>query len=179
MREMAVRIRFQSPCLGNCKEITADRRTTGRMVLPRNAAGDVIFMATWHLANMRQAARLLNVHHDAVGAITWDVIVDGQTPSGAERWYKRWYTGDNGRRRYVLHECFPAGWEIGLNCAVPTTITDDDLWRLMQAAGRYWGLSPWRPGTFGRYDVVGYRQRRLLVPETPADLSQPAAIEKA
>jgi len=36
---------------------------------------------------------------------------------------------------------------------VPDTISDDDFWRLMEYAGRYFGISPCRPGEYGFFTV--------------------------
>jgi hypothetical protein len=120
---------------------------------------------------MAMAAKLLNCHHELVKEIFWDVSIDGLPPRGAKQWYKRWYSDrSGGKKRYAEHECFPAGHIIGINCVVPSAITDDDLLQLMRVAGQYKGLSPWSPNEFGHFEVVSIRPRRSQVrsPE-PAD----------
>lgn len=154
MRELAVRIRFTRHSLGNVKQ-----KTGGRFVLPRSPSGSVIFMATWHQANMRYAAQVLNKHQDEVLKIHWDIAVDAVVESDC--WYRRYYTVTGGKQRYVLHESFFPGQVVGFNCVVPPAITDDDLWRLMTTAGQYRGLSPFRPGEYGQYEVVTIRPRRV------------------
>lgn len=158
MRELTVRIRFSVPCLGNVKR----KEPSDHFAMPRNQQGLVIFLASWHHANMRLAAQLLSRHQDEVAKIHWDIAVDGVV---SKNWYRRYYCLPNGRRRYSLHEAFFPGQLIGINCAVPTVITDEDLWRLLSIAGRYRGLSPWKPGEFGIYEVESVRSRHVLTDE--------------
>jgi len=68
-----------------------------------------------------------------------------------------------GRSRWSTHESLVKGQTIGINCVVPPEIDDDDFWALMQIAGKYRGLSPWQPGTYGHYEVVSLRPRRRAV----------------
>ena len=161
MRELTVRIRFVSPCLGNAKD------GAGNLKFARTPSGDVTFLASWHMDNMRLAARLLGRHQDEVQKILWDVAVDGVVAKGKDRWHKRYFTArDNHRRRFARHECFQPGQVVGLNCLVPNAISDDDLLQLMTIAGKYKGLSPFRPGEFGHYTVESITLRRS-VPATP------------
>lgn len=152
MRELTVRIRFIEPSLGNVRQPGSTN-----FVMPRDTRGVVIFMPTWHAANMKFAAKLLNLHQDEVGKILWDMAVDGVVRRGA--WHRRYYQA-GARRRYALHEAFQAGQVIGLNCVVPAAVAEDDLWRLMDMAGRYKGLSPSHPGEFGFFVVESIRPRR-------------------
>jgi len=154
MRELTVRISFTKHALGNVK-----KDGTGKFLLPRNPAGAVTFLASWHNANMRFAAQLLGKHQDEVAKILWDIAVDAVV--NRDSWYRRYYnvSGTN-RQRYVLHESFTPGQIVGINCVVPANISDEDFWSLMQLAGRYKGLSPARPGEFGHYSVVSIRSRR-------------------
>lgn len=154
MRELTVRIRLTKHCLGNVKSRTKD----GSFTLPRSPSGHVTFLASWHHANMRFAAQLLGKHQDEVGKIFWDINVDGLPHDDC--WHRRYYRAAGGKRRYALHEAFFAGQVVGLNCVVPSTITDDDFWRLMSLSGQYRGLSPWKPGEYGLFEVDGLRPRR-------------------
>lgn len=152
MRELTVRIRFSCPCLGNVKA----RTQSGRFLFLRSPGGSVMFLPTWHRANLAFAARTVGRHQDEVGRLLWDPEVDGVVRSGHDGWYRRYCTP----ARYVLHEAFLPGQVVGVNCAVPPTITDDDLARLMQVAGQYRGLSPWKPRQFGLFTVDSVRPRR-------------------
>lgn len=159
MRELTVRIRFTRHSLGNVKD-----RETGRFVLPRNPEGFVLFLPTWHQANLRMAAQVLGRHQDEVGRFCWDVRVDGAVRR--DPWFKRWYgAGPGGKKRYALHEAFWPGQVVGLHCVVPTQVSDDDLRRLMQLAGQYRGLSPWKPGEFGLFEVEQILPRRMPAEE--------------
>jgi len=107
---------------------------------------------------MRFAANLLGRHQDEVGKIHWDISVDGNVRK--DRWYRRYYRAQNGKRRYSLHEAFFPGEVIGVNAVVPVRIDDNDFWRLMNLAGRYRGLSPWKPGEYGCFEVHSLLTRR-------------------
>lgn len=156
MRELTVRIRFVSPSLGNQKE----RDGSGRFVFQRNPNGGVVFLPSWHNANMRMAAQLLNRHQGAVQDIHWDINVDGSLRGNP--WHKNHYrSAKSNKMRYSLHEAFEEGQIVGLNCIVPTVITEEDFWQLMGKAGQYKGLSPWKPGEFGFFEVVSIRPRRV------------------
>lgn len=159
MRELTVRIRFTAPCLGNVKSKGRD----GKYFLPKNPAKQVTFMGTWHEANLKFAVQLLGRHQDEVGKILWDIVVDGRVPAGSAGRHRRYYTGGNGKRRFCQHECFPQGHVVGINCVVPTTITDDDMIALMNLAGKYKGLSPWKPGEFGHFEVESIHPRRPVI----------------
>ncbi|MCI0421480.1 MAG: hypothetical protein L0312_20025 [Acidobacteria bacterium] len=116
-------------------------------------------MPSWHHANLRLAAALLNRHQDDVGGIHWDIAVEGDV-RWYHRWYRRNYRSASGRLRYVFHEAFFPGQVVGIHCAVPATISNGDVGRLMQLAGQYRGLSPWKPGEYGFFDVERVGPRR-------------------
>lgn len=157
MRELTVRIRFIKPSLGNVK-----KEGTGRFAFARNpSTGAVTFLSTWHHANMRFAAQLLGRHQEEVKKILWDINVDGVV--ARDSWYRRFYTvSGTSKQRYVLHESFRPGQVVGVNCVVPSSISDDDFWELMRLAGQYKGLSPARPEEFGHFEVVSIRPRRAV-----------------
>lgn len=129
----------------------------------------VIFLSTWHLANMRFAAQLQNKHHSIVQNILWDTLVDGQTL--ANPWYRRHYrqaVHNQTRDRFVIHEAFFPDQVIGLNCVVPSEIPEEDLWELMRISGQYRGLSPAKPVEYGRFEVVTIRPRGQVVHQREA-----------
>lgn len=159
MREMTARIRFTRHCLGNVKA----KGKSGRFLLPRTQSGSVIFLPSWHRSNMRFAARTVGKHQDEVEKILWDAQVDGAVRP--DSWYRRYYSSV----RFCLHESFVPDQVIGLNCVVPENVTDDDFWRLMQVAGQYRGLSPWKPAEFGLYTVESIRLRREEVVRASRD----------
>lgn len=172
MRELTVRIRFTRHSLGNVKT-----GAEGRFLFARSPDGFVLFMPTWHRENLRLAAQVLGRHQDEVSKICWDIRVDGDVRR--DSWYKRFF-GDRGpKKRYALHEAFWPSQVVGLHCVVPTTIGDDDLRRLMQLAGQYRGLSPWKPGEFGLFEVDQILPRRLrpAADEAPAAGQAAGAVE--
>lgn len=109
---------------------------------------------------MRVASQLLGKHQSTVGKIFWDVQVDGQPRKN--RFYRRYSSSG----KYAEHEAFFPGDSIGINCAVPATISPDDLLSLMEIAGRYCGISPYKPRKYGFFEIVSVRQRRIHTPES-------------
>jgi hypothetical protein len=157
MRELTVSIRFVLPCLGNVR----DGSREGRFLLPRSPSGAVMFLASWHQLNMKLAAKMLGRWHTDVKKILWDVEVDGAL--GADRWYRRYYDNLSGsRRRHVVHEAFLPGQIVGINCVAPPSIPEEDLWALFRLAGKYKGLSPFRPGEYGQFEVESIVARRVM-----------------
>lgn len=156
MRELTVRIRFLTPCLGNQKLNDG----SGKFVFQRSPDNNIIFLASWHHSNMRMASQLLNRFQSDVGDIHWDINIDGTLKNS--RWHKNYYrSAKSNKLRYSLHEAFHENQIVGINCLVPNVIKDEDFWRLMSKAGQYKGLSPWKPGEYGFYDVVSIRPRRV------------------
>ncbi len=148
MRELTLRIRFTRACLGN---VAGKKATRGKLTFSRGPQGHVLFLASWHKANMRLASQVLGRHQDEVEKILWDINVDGVVKP--ECAFRRYYKTSSGAMRFALHESFAAGQVVGINCAVPASIDDDDMRRLMNMAGRYKGLSPFQPGEFGLFEV--------------------------
>lgn len=160
MREVTVRIKYTSPCLGNVPDRSA---RTGRLVFHRNHDGQLVFLPTWHLHNMTFAAQLLGKAYSDVSKIQWDQAADCVLRQ-PDPWYRRYYTNSNGRRRFAVHEAVFPGQVVGFNCVLPATIDDDTFIRLMEIAGRYKGLSPFRGAEFGRYVPEEMCNRRAAVP---------------
>jgi hypothetical protein len=156
MDEVVLRLRFTQASLG------AARRKEGSDIvfaMLRNPDGQVMFLPTWWRSISRFAATVLNVPTELVARVEWDPAVDGITG----RW-RRYFPQENGeptvRRRYALHEAFLKGEMIGVNCVLPQGLMVDQFWRLMDTAGRYKGISPYKPGQYGTFQVVEVQQRR-------------------
>jgi hypothetical protein len=76
----------------------------------------------------------------------------------------------NSRQKYALHEAFLSGSVIGINCVLPRDISLDDLWQLLDIAGTYKGISPYKPNEgFGTFRVVSIRKRKRII-ETTGDI---------
>jgi hypothetical protein len=149
MRELTVRMRFVKPCLGNIKG------GGGRFLLPRDPAGAISFPPAWHAANVRFAYAALAVSDPALtalkadlGRVRWEPAI-ASAPSRVV-WHKRHSQGAS----YALHEAIPAGEAVSFSCHVPDAVPDKAVQDLLVYAGRYRGLSPWRPGDFGHYELV-------------------------
>jgi len=168
MRELTVKIRFLQHCLGNQKL----RDGSGRFRFSRSPSGQIVFLSSWHRANMRLAAQLLGRHQDEVDKIQWDIHIEGSLRK--DKWHAVYYRSGNSRRlRYSLHEAFFPEQTILINCVVPMAISEQDFWQLMQKAGQYKGLSPWKPGEFGKFEVVKIRPRYAPAEEDDYDTQEP------
>jgi hypothetical protein len=64
--------------------------------------------------------------------------------------------------RHVVHEAFLPGQIVGINCVAPPSIPEEDLWALFRLAGKYKGLSPFRPGEYGQFEVESIVARRVM-----------------
>jgi hypothetical protein len=156
MRELSVRISFTNPSLGSEKD-----PRTGKFKFHRSPGpeGKILFLPSWHHANMKLASEMLGRHQAAVKKICWDIEIDSVLRDKC--WTKCYYQkSPGGRERWSLHESLVAGQKITINCVVPSDIDDQDFWSLVQIAGRYKGLSPWQPGKYGHYEVVNIQPRR-------------------
>jgi hypothetical protein len=141
----------------------------------RDPAGDkVIFLPTWWSSVLQKAASVLNRHHRDVRDIRFALEVDGQPRPLPADPFKRYY--QNGR--YSQHEAFFAGDTVGLNCVVPAAIDDDDFWRLMDAAGLYWGISPFQPGNFGFFKVKSLSRRGASPAEKEVEEENSLSVKK-
>jgi hypothetical protein len=173
VQEITIRLRFNQPCPG------AVRTQDGKNVLhvhQRDPEGRVMFLASWWLALIRYAAQVLNKHQTEVKKISWDPVIDGVP----RRWKRYLPSNPNkaSRARYALHEAFLAGDVIGVNCVLPRAITTDDMWQLLEIAGSYKGISPYKPNEgFGTFCVVSIHKRRRTVGK-PVD-SQATAADTA
>ena len=110
---------------------------------------------------LKSFSQMMGKHHNAVKKIFWDIEIDGEL---VDKCFTRCYykKTPKGRERWSTHESLIRGQSIGINCVVPYEIDDEDFWTLLQIAGKYKGLSPWQPGTYGHYEVVSIRPRRVI-----------------
>lgn len=146
MRELTVRLRFRTHSLGDVHD------STGRMLMPRNPKKRIVFVASRHAENVSFAAQVMGKHYAEVLLIRWDVQVDGVLRP--DPWYRRYYRTNNGKLKYSEHEAFFPDEVVGINCMVPTAVSDADFGSLMTLAGKYRGLSPFRASDgFGLFEV--------------------------
>lgn len=160
MRELTVRLKFTTPCLGKVKQTrTISREGTRKkrsyFLFARDCDNKVVFMQQWWQSLMRRAADVACRYQREVRDIKFDLAVDGSPQPTPDRFFRRFY-GDN---RFSQHEAFFAGDIIGISCLVPAAITEDGLVQLLSLAGKYFGISPFRPGEFGFFKVVQVEKR--------------------
>lgn len=150
MIEVTAVLRFNQHSLGDCRY-----KKISRML--RDPEGRVMLLPTWWQALMRYAAQVLNRHHDDIKDIDWDPVVEGETAE-----YKRYYAPG----KFTTHEAFFPGDSITVNAVIPTTITIAAFQELLQVAGRYRGISPFRKdGSQGTFDVISVERKLRRKPE--------------
>jgi hypothetical protein len=141
MQEIHFKIRFNQPCLGNVRA-----KNMNKML--RDPDGRVMFLPTWWQSIITYAAQLLNVPSDLAKKIDWDPVVDGATQI-----HRRFYEPG----KCTLHEAFLPGDVVGINCVIPDGMSINVFRELVDAAGRYRGVCPYKPekkqGTFDVVDV--------------------------
>lgn len=152
MKDYRVQILFTTPSLGNAKD-----SQSGRFLFSRNPAGQIVFLPTWHKSNMILAANLLSISQDSVKQIYWDTVVEVELRD--KRWHRNYYKNASGRERYSVHEAIMPGQVATLSLVLPPSLTSDTFVQLMKVAGKYKGLSPWKPAEYGRYEVVDVFER--------------------
>lgn len=151
MLELETVIRFTSPSLGNRYD-SADN--VFRFQRSAQFPDRIIFMSSWHAANMRFASQVCGMHHKDVGDIFWDMTVIANVDP--LRWFRCYGHQQKAgqRRRWSSHEFLGEGEEVKIRCVVPVSVSTEDFTELLRVAGKYRGLSPWRPREYGRFDVA-------------------------
>lgn len=143
--EVTARICFTLPCLGNVRRPDYDR-------MPRDSAGEVIFMVTWWRAALAKAAKAINRFYSLVDKIHPALQVRGTVGR-----HKRWY---NGGKKFTEHECFDIGCVAEASFLIPNEMKLEEFAELLEAAGAYIGVSPygWRTGRYGHFRLLEVRK---------------------
>ena len=148
MRELTVRLQFKKHCLGNVKKkFQQSGKKRSVFLFPRDPSGRVVFMPTWWQAVLTRSAEVLNRHQSSVKDVRFSMEVDGRPRTDL---YSRYYAQD----KFSRHEAFYPGEIIGVTCLVPSGIDDEDFGRIMEIAGKYYGISPYKPNEFGYFEIA-------------------------
>lgn len=161
MQEVKVLLRFIVPCLG------ADKRPRDGLgvvfCFPRTPGGQVLFHQTWWRAIVTHAARIKNIPTTVIKKIEWSPAIDG-SPRLWQRYIHDPSRQENVRPKYAQHEAFLPGRVIGVECILPVDLTVDTFVGLMEVAGKFRGISPYKPGEYGRFTVVSVHPAGRAVP---------------
>lgn len=179
MQELSVRIRFTAPCLGNSKLVRTRRRAGKRkkstvFLLPRNNEGRVVFSQSWWTIILRKAADILCHFQQDVSQIRFDRVVDGKPSLAEPDLYRRYYL----RNQFSLHEAFAEGDVVGLSCVIPERISQDDFWRLLSTAGKFYGISPAKHGEFGFFEVVSLSVATGMINRASSDAEEESSLSE-
>jgi hypothetical protein len=159
MQEVTLVLRFTRHCLGGTQLDLV--RTRGLFSFPRDSANRVVFPPSWWRSVARFGAQVLNVPTELIERVEWSPFVDG-TVNRWRRILPQRQSG-NARQRYAVHEAFLSGDTVCVHCVVPTGLDLAVFQTVMNLAGEYKGVSPFKPGDYGKFEVtaVTLRQRHL------------------
>ena len=139
MQEVAVKIKFITPCLGNVRRDDYDR-------FERDSSGAIIFMSSWWREILQYGAQAFGKHQKLIHNVRMHARIEG----GVKR-YKRYYSAT----RYTEHEAFLKDDAIIVKAMLPTGLPPDDFKEIFRLAGNYRGMSPygWQDG-FGQFETI-------------------------
>lgn len=148
MRELRITIEFTTPCLGGERHDDCDRFT-------RDPAGNrVMFMNTWWQNMLRYGADGLSRLQGAVRGVAFSSFVEGDVKVFDRYWRQR-----GGPEQVTKHEAFLAGDRVTVMASVPDDISTEDLKQILNYAGQYRGISPYKWETYGRFRAVEIKER--------------------
>lgn len=149
MIEVTLRIRFTQPSLG-AKPTKRPSDGVTVLVMPRTPSGRVMFPPAWWRAIVAHGARVKGGLTSLANKIEWSIELDGQP----NIWNRR-VPGSNGRRAgCVHHEAFLPGDLVAVDCVLPPGLPPEVFRQWMEAGGKYLGVSPYKHGAWGRFEVV-------------------------
>ena len=163
MQEVKVLLRFTVPCLGADKRVRNGLGTV--FCFPRTPDGQVLFHQTWWRAIVTHAARIKNFPTTTIKKIEWSPVIDG-SPRLWQRYIQDPSRSANARPKYAQHEAFLPGRVIGVECVLPVDLSVDMFAALMGAAGKFRGISPYKPGEYGRFTVVSVQTAGRVIPQS-------------
>lgn len=151
MQDVSIKLRFVTPCLGADRAVRAGLGVV--FCFPRAPDGRVRFHQTWWRSIVTHAARLRNIPTSLIKRIDWIPEVDG-SPRLWRRFVHDPARPEHRRPGYAQHEAFLPGRVVGVECNLPVALTRGDFRGLMEVAGRSRGISPYKPGVYGKFEVV-------------------------
>jgi hypothetical protein len=149
MIEVTLRIRFTQPCLGHKPR----RRKPDDLVvlaMPRGQSGRVMFPPAWWRAIVAHGARVKGGSASLASKVAWSLDVAGET----QQWIRYVPKADGRKAGHVHHEAFLPGDVIGVDCVLPPGLKPEVFRVWMDAGGKYLGISPYKHGEWGRFEVV-------------------------
>jgi hypothetical protein len=111
------------------------------------------------------AARIKNIPIATVKKIEWSPAIDG-SPRLWQRYIQEPNRPENARPRYAQHEAFLPGRVVGIDCVLPVDLTVNTFVALMEVAGKFRGISPYKPGEYGRFTVVSVHPAGRAIPQS-------------
>lgn len=149
MTEVTLRIRFTQPCLGG-KPRKRPKDGVNVLSMPRGVSGQVMFPPAWWRAIVAHGARVKGGSVSLANKISWSLDVDGVT----QQWIRHVPKTQDRKAGHVHHEAFLPGDVVGVDCVLPPDLKPDVFRLWMEAGGKYMGISPYKHGEWGRFEVV-------------------------
>ncbi len=154
MREVEIRIRMLEPCLAGRKGDNPGNEPD--FVFDRDASGEkALIMQTEWKRVLRFACKALSVNSRLADSVWFDPVVTG-TIGIYDRQYKD-KTAPPPGNRFKKHEAFLSGTVLTIRA-----VLRDNLWlktfrRILEAGGRYAGLTTACFGDYGRFEVLSVK----------------------
>jgi hypothetical protein len=172
VQEVKTLLCFTVPCLGAAKRVRNGLGTV--FCFERTPGGQVLFHPTWWRAILTHAARIKNLPTAVIKKIEWSPAIDG-SPRPWQRYIQDPDRPEGARPKYAQHEAFLPGRVIGVECVLPVGLAVDTFAALMEAAGKFRGISPYKPGEYGRFTVVSVQPAGRAIPQSDVlQSSEPA-----
>ncbi len=144
MREVLLSVRLTTPVLGSVRKAGDDGNVVFR--LPRTPEGRVSLPARY----WREAAA--SVDPRSASGVRWSHSVEGVVSVWKRRFPKRAGGSPGG---YARHEAILKGSLVTVRCLLPDGLEPDVFLALMDTAGKFSGVSPFRPREYGAFRAVG------------------------
>ena len=140
MQEVAIKLKFITPCLGGIRREDYDR-------FERDGDGSVIFLASWWREVLQYGAQAFGKHQGLITDIHMHAKIIGEV-----KIYRRYY----GPNKYKEHEAFLRDDVVFLKAMLPTGLPAEDFEEILRLAGNYRGIAPygWKDG-YGQFEVQG------------------------
>jgi hypothetical protein len=158
MTEVTLRIRFTQPCLG-AKPLKRAQDNVTVLRMPRGLSGQVMFPPAWWRAIVTHGARVKGGSAALARQISWSLDIDGVT----QKWTRYTPKTADNKAGHVHHEAFLTGAVVSVDCVLPEGLALDIFAAWMEAGGKYLGISPYRHGDWGRFEVVAVEPRNINI----------------
>lgn len=149
MREVEIKLKFTTPCLGRVLK-------DGCSYFERDASGNILFMHSWWISLLRYGAQAFGKHQSLIDYVKMHSHVKGDTL----------VINKQVRQDVKRHEAFAKGSVVVTRALLPDGLPIDEFEAILKLAGQYQGISPfgWKDG-YGLFEVVSVSNPEPATPD--------------